>query len=250
MIFKGVCDMKENLKINDFAASLCEEADKLRLNNHVKPAVQRYLTSILIKRDNPQAYKGLSLTYKKLKNYEKAIDCLLKAKESAQFDSAIYYELGLNYLLNAQVAEASKNLRRSIKLNNKNYNAQIQLAISHEMMDEPQMALAIYQKIIEEKPSFIPAYNHKAGLYMACDDFLNALHVFKKITEIKPKYYRAYLGMAICLDKSGYLSKALVNYKKYLSQAPKNKNVESIKKRVEILDKALTRKRITLKLVK
>lgn len=240
----------DNLKTENYAAALCEEARELRQNNNPKMAVKQYLTSILIKRDNLEAYKGLSLTYKKLKDYEKAIGCLLKAKEMAQFDAAIYYELGLNYLLNAQPPEASKHLRRAIRLNNKNYNAQIQLAISHEMMNEPEIALKIYQKIIEEKPSFMPAYNHKAGLYMSGGDFNNSLNVFKRMLEVNPQYYRAYLGLGICFDKSGYPSKALTYYKKFISFCPNSRSSKHIKNRINFLSESVKCKISFLKLVK
>ena len=243
--------MKENsFRHENYASVLCAQGDVFRHKNNPRAALKQYLSSIMIKRDNIDAYKGLSLTYKKLKDYERAISCLLKAKEMSQFDAVIYYELGMNYLLNSQVPEASKNLRRAIRLNNKNYNAQMQLAIAHELMGEDELALCIYQKIIEEKPRFIPAYNHKARIYMTGRDYNSALNTFKKILEVNPRYYKAYLGLGICCEKSGYPSKALSNYKKFISLAPSSKNAKTIKERVEMLSKSIREKVSFLRLVK
>ena len=131
---------------------ICDRADKFMVKNQYKKAVDEYLTSIIAHRDNTRAIKGAALAYKKMKKYELAIKHLENAKNISSFDYEIYYELGLNHLLNANPCLAIKNLTKSLRLNKNNINAQIQLAISHEMAGEEQMALAIYQKIIEEKP--------------------------------------------------------------------------------------------------
>ena len=85
---------------------------------------------------------------KNLKQYDKAIKNLKRAKEFCHFDPEVYYELGLNHLLNCENEEARKNFIRTIRLDNKNLNAQIQLGLSHENLDEDEMAEKIYKKII------------------------------------------------------------------------------------------------------
>ena len=74
---------------------------------------------------------------------------------------------------------------RTIKLNPKNVDAQIQLAISHELLDEADMALCIYQKVIEENPKYIPAYHQKAGLLIALERFEEASEIFYQILNIQ-----------------------------------------------------------------
>ena len=62
-----------------------------------------------------------------------------------------------------------------------NTDMQMQLALVHEMIEEDDMALMIYQKIIETNPNYIRAYIQKATLYMHLEDYLNSAKFFKKV---------------------------------------------------------------------
>jgi tetratricopeptide (TPR) repeat protein len=141
--------VKAHLDKPTLAYQLFVKADALRLANFFKEAVGRYLNSILLDRGNADSYYGLGICYKNLNRIDKAIEALEKAKKIREMDFSIYYELGVCHLLNGDVCSATKNLIKSLKLNPKNINAQIQLAITHEIMEENDMALMIYQKIIE-----------------------------------------------------------------------------------------------------
>ncbi len=225
-------------KLNKFAqrpgvdCPLCDRGDKFMLKNQYKKAAEEYLTSLFNKSTSTRPYKSVSKAYKSLKAYDKAIKHLEKAKEISSFDPEIYYELGLNHLLNANPDVAIKNFVRTIRLDNKNINAQLQLAISHELADEAQMALSIYQKIIEEKPKYILAYNHKAGLLMQIGCYEEALELFKQILRINPNYYRANLGLGICLDRLEQYPSAIRYYKKYISQKPKSETAHALVNRI------------------
>ena len=69
------------------------------------------------------------------------------AKKISEETFEIHYELGINHLLNAEPYKAVFCFQKSIMLNPKNLNAQIQLAISHELLDEPEISLMIYEKM-------------------------------------------------------------------------------------------------------
>lgn len=224
-------------KKSTVSCSICDKGDKFMLKNRYKEAAHEYLTSILVKGTNstPDAirpHKAVSKAYRNLKAYDKAIKHLEKAKEFCSFDHEIYYELGLNHLLSAHPDIAIKNFQRTIKLDKTNVNAQIQLAISHEMSGEETMALMIYQKIIEENPELILAYNHKAGLYMQLEMFLDAAELFRQILKINPNYYRANLGLGICFDKLEKYPVAVRYYKKYISAKPQSETAYALVNRV------------------
>ena len=76
------------------------------LKNEYRKAVKEYLVSLMIDKNNVCAYKGASKAYKNLHEYDKAIKHLKNARNVYGFDSEIYYELGLNYLLNADNVDA------------------------------------------------------------------------------------------------------------------------------------------------
>ena len=97
------------------------------------------------------------------------------------------------------------------------------------------MAFAIYEKIIEEEPSFLLAYNYKATLFLNMGNYESASLCFYQILKLNPNYYNAFLGVAICFDRMGDYSKALRFYKKYLKLKPRSNNIFSVHSRIDIL---------------
>ena len=83
-------------------AFFCALGDSMMLKNEYRLAIKEYLVSLMIDKNNLKALKGASRAYKNLKEYSKAIKHLNNAKNIYGFDSEIYYELGLNYLLNSR----------------------------------------------------------------------------------------------------------------------------------------------------
>ena len=158
--------------------------------------------------------------------------------------------MGLNHLLNANSKEARKNFIRTIKLDPENINAQIQLAISHELMEEYDMALSIYQKVIEENPRYIPAYNHKAGLHITLEEYKEASYLFYQILNINPAYYRANLGLGICFDKMNKFTSAIRYYKKYIARKPNSDTTKSLVGRICEIYENKEHKKVNLRIVK
>lgn len=221
--------------MEDESYKLCVKADALRLANMFQESVSKYLRSILINRENIDAYYGLAMSYKNLNNYQKAIDTLDKAIAIKDDDFSLFYELGVCYLLSGKPCCALKFLIRSIQLNPDNLNAQIQLALAHELVGEEELALMIYQRIIEVAPDFIKAYKHKAALLMSLEMYKDACVVFNTILKINPSYIKALLGMGICFEKLQKTVNAIRYYKKFLSREPKSLQVEYVKGRLNIL---------------
>ena len=149
---------------NSEAYRLCVRADALRFANLHQESISKYLQSIMIKRNNPDSFYGLGVSYKFLGNYDKAIECLNKAAEqdSTKFDT--FYELGICYLLSGTPEKAIESLIKAIVINPDHNEAQIQLALAHEIVGEHELAMLIYDKLIETKPGYLKAFAHKASL--------------------------------------------------------------------------------------
>lgn len=224
-------------------------AEELLDGNNCKDAVKYYLNSLLLKRVNPQAFKGLGKAYRNLKKFDRAISALEKAKEIDSEDAEIYSELGICYLAKGNFCCAVHNFITSIKLNPNNTDTQIQLAVTHEIMGEEDMAIKIYQKIMETNPDCEKAYIQKASLLMELEMYNDALDTFLDILDLKPDYSRAYLGIGICLDKLGEISKAKRYYKKYLVSMPESANSREVFKRLKDLSSQLSSKENILKFV-
>ena len=208
------------------------QAEELRLKNKNKEAIDKYLHSILINKDNATSYLGLGIAYKSIKNYDKAIISLKKAEKLMPSDFTVQKELALCNIINGDFENGMKYLINSIKIEPDNVDMQMQLALVHEMIEEEDMALMIYQKIIETKPDYTRAYIQKATLYMYLEDYLNSAKVFNTVIKLKPDYYRAFLALGICYDKLGNMSAAKRYYKKYLKLSSNIENNREISKRI------------------
>ena len=220
---------------NDKAYKFFVKAETLRGNNEFKLSISEYLKSIFLDRKNPQTMLGLAIAYKNIQNYEKAIKYFEKAKELCDNNFEIYYHLGITQLVLNRPEDAVSNLQKAIMLNKKHLNSQIQLALAHELMQETDMALAIYQKIIDETPAFLTAYNHKAALLMSLENYTDAAVLFHSILKINPDFYRAYLGIALCFDKLHRTQDAIRYYNKYIEAKPNTINVKRIMQRLREL---------------
>ena len=229
MSFKYTNDKEEDFKrTQNFTSDpvkkdkkfFCSLGDSFMLKNEYRKAVKEYLVSLMLDKNNVYACKGASKAYKNLQEYDKAIKHLKNARNIYGFDSEIYYELGLNYLLNADNSNAQKNFIRTIKLEPNNKNAQIKLALTHELSGEEDMAILVYKTIIEKYPQYIPAMSSLASLYIEQEKYKKAICLFKKILKINDQYYRAFLGLGICLDRMEKYTYAIIFYKKYIAYKP------------------------------
>ena len=166
--------------INDF----CKKADELREKNYYKEAISDYLNALMLKRDNADSYYGLGICYKHLENYSKAIYYLEKSTEINKYNYNAYFELGVCNLLKGIPCGAIKNFIKAIQLNPDNPEAILQLGISHELCEEYDMALMIYQKLIENSPEYIKAYEHKSSLLMKMGKYKEASLILNQIIKM------------------------------------------------------------------
>ena len=102
-------------------------------------------------------------------------------------------------------------------INKENLEAQIQLAIAHELVEEEDLSLMIYNKIIETNPEFLKAYYNKAAMLMGMGNYMEASRTFFQLIKKNPDYYKAYLGIAMSFDKMSKFKDAVRYYKKFLT---------------------------------
>ena len=195
---------------------LCVKADALRFAKSYRESVKFYLDSIMMDRNQKEAYWGLAESYRYLTEYKKSIKMLEKLTELDENNDKYYLEMGICYLSDGQPAEAIPHLVQAIVKNKENLEAQIQLAIAHELVEEPELSLMIYDKLIETNPGYLKAYYNKATMLMGMGNFLDASQTFFKLIKRNPSYYKAYLGIAMSFDKLARYKDAIRYYKKFL----------------------------------
>lgn len=209
------------------------KANALRLENMYKEAAANYLNAILIERDNAQSYLGLGICCKHLKQYAKAIKYLNIASSLDENNYEIFFELGVCHQLEGNACGAIKNFIRAIQINPDNPHAILQLGISHELCEEYDLAMMIYNKLIENSRGFIKAYEHKSALLMKLDKYKEASTVLSEIIKLNPDYYSAYAGIGVCLEKLGEFAGARRYYRKFLTLKPLSAQSSFIKDRLE-----------------
>ena len=213
------------------------KADALRLNQMFKESIKHYLRALMIERKNIKIYIGLAQSYMHMDCIDKAVETLEKAKKIEPNNPDICFEISKCFMRMGLPCVASVSLKETILLDKNNLEAKLQLGVAHELMGEAQMALMVYQRIIEEHPSFLKAYQHKAALLVELNLYQEAASVFCELIKINPRYYKAVLGIGICFDKLGKTSSALRYYKKFLQLKPNSANAPDVISRMEQIKK-------------
>ena len=134
--------------------------------------------------------------------------------------------------MSADNLNAQKNFIRTIKLQPDNKNAQIKLALTHELSGEGDMAISVYKRIIEKYPYYIPALTSLAGLYIESCDYISAVKLYRKVLSLNKDFYRAYLGLGLCFDRLEKYTSAIRFYKKYIAYKPKSQTAKSLVGRI------------------
>lgn len=158
IVWRGLVNTNKKYKtLNNFY----EKANALRLENLYKEATSNYLNAILIDRKDAQSYYELGICYKSLQQYTKAIKYLNLATQLKEDYFEAYFELGICHQLIGENCGAIKNFICAIQIDPTNPDAIFQLGISHEICEEYDLALMIYQKLIENSPEYTKAYETK-----------------------------------------------------------------------------------------
>lgn len=223
-----------NMTKEDFT-KYAYKADALRKSGQYKESVACYLRSIMLDRKNASAYLGLAQSYKYLNDYDKAIKNLQTSAELNPDDYKVFYEMGICYLLKSMPEEAIKCFQKSVMIDRSQLDVQLQLALAHELVDEQDMAMMIYDKLIEENPEYIKAYSHKAALLVCEGKFIEASKLFFDILKRNPDYHRAYFGIAVCFDNLKKVSEAKRYYSKFLKIKPNSTHADYVKNRLSVL---------------
>ena len=91
-------------------------------------------------------------------------------------------------------------------------NAQFNLGIIYEELNENKKAINCYEKVINIDPLFIPSYNNLGLIFRNLGENNKAIKYFKKITDINSKYPSAYNNLGLIYADAGNYKQAIGNY--------------------------------------
>lgn len=113
---------------------------------------------------------------------EQMLDKCLKLEP--EYDAALYYK-GLVALEKSDLQTTLKYLSEACRLSPENYWYNIIIARLYSYMDEPDMAISIYEKLIAQNPNKSSLYYDIIELYGESEKYDKALEVLDQIEQIK-----------------------------------------------------------------
>jgi tetratricopeptide (TPR) repeat protein len=155
------------------------------------------------------------------KQYQSAVDNLLKAVESEPQDYTVRFNLALAYSLLGKDSEAVSEYKKVLELKPDLYQANLNLGITFVRSNQPAQAIPYLTNAVAQKPGeFRPNYNLASAL-LAARDWAKAEQAFSTTLELDPKSPDAELGLAQALAKQNKLADATPHFKKAAELNPK-----------------------------
>jgi Flp pilus assembly protein TadD len=155
------------------------------------------------------------------KQYQSAVDSLLKAAEAEPQDFTVRFNLALAYSLLGKDAEAINQYKKVLDLKPDLYQADLNLGISLVRVQQtadavPYLTAAVAQKPKEYRPNY-----YLAAALLGSGDVAKAEQAYTTALELDPKSPDAELGLAHALAKENKLIDAAPHFKKAAELNPK-----------------------------
>jgi tetratricopeptide (TPR) repeat protein len=118
-------------------------------------------------------------------------------RESMEWRSYAYYNLGLAYQKKGEVDRAIADYNKAIKLDPKYAGAYLNRGAAYYRKGEVDRAIADYNKAIKLDPNDANAYNNRGAAYQKKGDKDQAIADFRKALEIDPSHQNAKKGLKL-----------------------------------------------------
>ena len=148
------------------------------------------------------------------KQYQPAVDNLLKAAEAEPRDFAVRFNLALAYSLLGKDGEAIAQYKKVLELKPDLYQADLNLGISLVRVKQPADALPYLTAAVAQKPKEYRPNYYLASALFGSGDFAKAEQAYTTALELDPKSPDAELGLAHALVKQNKLADAAPHFKK------------------------------------
>ena len=218
------------------AYRLCTQADALRHYSKLSEAQALYTEAIELHPQYHLAHFGFALTLRDQGRLEEALAYLEQLAKQQPFEATTWAEAGK---LATELADGEKAVRyweRSLKLSAQQTDIRFALALELEQQDRSMEAVPHYVTLVEEAPTFIPAMNNLASVYMRLGLYEKAEHWFRELMVQKPDFHRAKLGLAITLDYKQESVEAVRYYREFYALKPNSPHAPFIRERLAELD--------------
>jgi len=220
--------------------NFAHEQKTSKINLIYKSAIKILLNKLITER-NEKIYTLLGFCYKKTNKYNKAISYFERAIILNQNYFSAYYQMGLCALKLNKNCIAVNSFIKSIQTRPTHAHSVLNLGISHEICEEPDMALMIYQRLIETTPSYIKAYDRKASLLMNLSSFHEAIPLLNEMIKKNPTNLLAYEKLANCYKKIGKQTYANRCYRKIINTTSNNTVYDNAVRELKLINQQKAR---------
>ncbi len=180
---------------------LFKDAILAHQSGDILKAKESYEELLILDNTNIQVLCNLSVIYKNLKNYSKALMLLNQALAIDPKNILALQNLANLYKSIDAKDKAIEVLNFAIKIAPKNAHLYNELAIVHESMGDYIKAIDLYKKSIKTDPNFIKAYNNIGVIFYKQKRYRSACEIFKIAQKIVPNYAPTYLNLGASLNR-------------------------------------------------
>ncbi|MEW6535670.1 MAG: tetratricopeptide repeat protein [Candidatus Auribacterota bacterium] len=149
-------------------------------------AVEEYQQAIAIDPTFPEIYNNLGLTLIEMKRYTEAEEALNKALYYGQPDEYVLENLGLLYDHKGEYETAIDYYKKAIQYNPKKASPYNKLAVLYVKNGEAEKGLGLFKEALQRFPSNVQLYKNTAVLYNQLGDKMNEIFYWEQAHKIAP----------------------------------------------------------------
>lgn len=207
-------------KNNDYymeALNKFDEAEKIKSNFH---GIYYNKSHLLLNKGRIIEENKESYYLEAIKLVEKALECLNNKKIEDNITKALYYyNIGIIYseLYTYDKSVENKvieNYKKSIELNENDYNPYYNLANFYDSIGKKKEAIDYYKKSIEINPKHESSYNNKASILMEEGKYDKAIIDLMEVIKINNNNAGAYYNLGVIYSYQGKYQLAIDNFSK------------------------------------
>ena len=200
------------------------EAKSLMDANNTKKAIDEYKQALQLDPNNSEYVYQYTIALAEDKQYDTAINILLKHLQRNPGDRLAYHQLGKIYLLNDQVDAANQALSRALPVSTLN-----NYATSLKKLNRLSEAEAVYKLALTLSPNDTEVLFNLGTLYNASNKLEDAKTTYQEALRLKPDFAEAHYNLGLIYSKMGDKAQAIDHLEKFLKLSPNARNAETIR---------------------
>lgn len=207
--YRKLPDPKEKLGIyNRFQSALLDEQ-----NDRLRDAIRKFRQLTDLDANLVDAHIDLGLCYKRLGQYDSAVEEFKKALLRDPRNTIATYNLAHTYALAGRTDEAVAGFRRTLQISPYESKAFTGLGIANQLRGDIKQAMAEYERALQINPSDWTALANLGSAFLSQGNTGKAIAYLKRALEINPKDAEAYNTLGSALLIKGDLTEAIASFR-------------------------------------